>query len=154
MAFKRLRKRADYSEVSKIKWLTRLSTLGLILVFIVILGVIGLTVFFFTQIPSVEELQNRNVASATKIYDRNGELLYDIFQNQNRTPVKLSDIPDVVKKATISIEDKDFYKHGGFDVVGIARSFVKLVLTRHVEGGGSTLTQQLVKNALLTSDQS
>ena len=92
------------------------------------------------------------VASATKIYDRNGELLYDIFEDQNRTPVKLESIPDVVKKATIAIEDKDFYKHGGFDIMGIARAAVNLIISRQIEGGGSTLTQQLVKNALLTSD--
>ncbi len=119
--------------------------------FVLFLAVI---VYFFTQVPSPEQLQSRDVAEATKIYDRNGELLYDIFDNQNRTPVKLSDIPDVVKKATIAIEDKDFYKHGGFDVTGILRSAVKLVIYRRVEGGGSTLTQQLVKNALLTSDVS
>ncbi len=110
--------------------------------------------FFLYSSPSPEDLQNRNVAEATKILDRNGELLYDIFEEQNRTPVKLADVPEVVKKATISIEDKDFYKHSGFDIFGIGRSFVKLIISRRVEGGGSTLTQQLVKNALLTSDQS
>ncbi len=111
-------------------------------------------IYFFTQVPSPDQLQSRDVAEATKIYDRNGELLYDIFDNQNRTPIKLEHVPDVVKKATISIEDKDFYKHGGFDITGILRSVFKLVVYRHVEGGGSTLTQQLVKNALLTSDVS
>ncbi len=116
------------------------------------LAFIAVIIFFFTQVPSPDELQSRTVAQATKIYDRNGELLYDIFENQNRTPVKFENIPDVVKKATISIEDKDFYRHGGFDVMGIARAFFNLLTKRHIEGGGSTLTQQLVKNALLTSD--
>lgn len=110
-------------------------------------------IFFITQVPSPDQLTNRSVAQATKIYDRNGELLYDIFKNENRTPVKLTDIPPVVKEATISIEDKDFYKHQGFSVVGIVRSFIDLILHHQVEGGGSTLTQQLVKNALLSGER-
>ncbi|MBI4039911.1 PBP1A family penicillin-binding protein [Candidatus Daviesbacteria bacterium] len=114
--------------------------------------VIAVVIFFATQIPSPENLTSRDVAQATKIYDRQGELLYDIFQNQNRTPVKLADVPDVVKQATISIEDKDFYKHGGFSVTGIARSGFDLLTSRRVEGG-STLTQQLVKNALLSGER-
>ena len=117
-----------------------------------IVVVIATIVFFFTQVPSPEQLQSRSVASATKIFDRNGELLYDIFEDQNRTPVTLESIPDVVEKATISIEDKDFYKHGGFDIMGIGRAAFNLIVSRQIEGGGSTLTQQLVKNALLTSD--
>jgi 1A family penicillin-binding protein len=158
MPFKRLRRHANFQSSQypradkKFKFLSGVSTLALwgILLFLVV--VIGSVVFFFTQVPSPDTLTSRNVAQSTKIYDRNGELLYDIFQNQNRTPVKLADIPDNVKKATISIEDKDFYRHQGFDVMGIARSFFNLIIHRRVEGGGSTLTQQLVKNALLTSD--
>jgi 1A family penicillin-binding protein len=109
-------------------------------------------IFFATQVPSPEELASRSVEQSTRIYDRKGELLYDIFQNQNRTPIKLTEIPENIKQATISIEDKDFYKHQGFSISGIIRSFYLLVIHRGVEGGGSTLTQQLVKNALLTSD--
>lgn len=118
-----------------------------------LLGVV-IILFFAFQVPSPEQLTTRSMAQATKIYDRNGELLYDIFKNENRTPVKLADIPDVVKQATIAIEDKDFYKHQGFDVVGIIRSIFKLIIYRQVEGGGSTLTQQLVKNALLSPERS
>lgn len=113
---------------------------------------IGLVVFFATQIPSPEQLTNRNIAQSTKIYDREGELLYDIFQDQNRTPIKLSEIPDHVKWATIAIEDKDFYKHQGFSLMGIGRALFDLTIHRRLEGG-STLTQQLVKNALLTRER-
>ncbi|MBI3486426.1 penicillin-binding protein [Candidatus Daviesbacteria bacterium] len=154
MPLRRIVKRSDYSNFGKVKLLSSLSTGLLVAILVFIVSIIGVVVFFATQVPSPEALQNRDIASATKIYDRNGDLLYDIFQNQNRTPVKLSDMPDSVKKATISIEDKDFYKHGGFSVTGIARALFELVIHRQVEGGGSTLTQQLVKNALLTSDQS
>ncbi len=152
MAFKRLH-RSYSSQNSKLKWLNKLSTWSLAAILGGIFLVIGVVIFFATQVPSPEELANRQIAQSTKIYDRNGELLYDIFQEQNRTPVKLNEIPEVVKQATIAIEDKDFYKHQGFSTIGILRSFYKLALSRRIEGGGSTLTQQLVKNALLTGEQ-
>lgn len=154
MAFRRLQRHFQDSRFKRVKIFSGLTSLALYGILLGILALIAIIIFFFTQVPSVQDLQNRNVAQATKIYDRNGELLYDIFEDQNRTPVKLEEIPDVVKKATISIEDKDFYKHQGFSPIGIGRSFFLLIINRKIEGGGSTLTQQLVKNALLTSDTS
>lgn len=145
--------RQESRKLWKFKFLSSLSTLMLVGVIGFLLLLFGAVVFFATQIPSPQDLTNRDVASSTKIYDRNGELLYDIYQNQNRTPVKLADIPDYVKMATISIEDKDFYKHAGFSIPGIARSFFDLLIHRQIEGGGSTLTQQLVKNALLSGER-
>ncbi len=156
MAIKRMmyHRQPDYTQSAKAKFLSLFSSFFLVGVLIFVVLVIGIVVFFATQIPSPEQLQNRIVAASTKIYDRNNELLYDIFENQNRSPIKLTEVPESVKHATISIEDKDFYKHGGFSVIGISRSLLELVVKRQIEGGGSTLTQQLVKNALLTSDQS
>jgi len=154
MPLKRVSRYADYSRNKSLKFLSGLSKLVFWSFLVGTVVVVGVIVYFFTQIPSPEDLQSRFVAKSTKIYDRNGELLYDIFQEQNRSPVKLVEVPEVVKKATISIEDKDFYKHGGFDIWGILRSFYRLIIYRRIEGGGSTLTQQLVKNALLTADQS
>ncbi len=144
--------RQENKKIWKLKFLSSLSTGMLVLVVGFLLFLFGAVIFFATQIPNPSDLSNREIAQATKIYDRNGALLYDIYQNQNRTPIKLSDIPDFVKEATISIEDKDFYKHGGFSVTGIARSIFDLVVHRQVEGG-STLTQQLVKNALLSGER-
>jgi len=118
-----------------------------------ILLTILIIIFFVVQVPSPSELANRDLAAATKIYDRNGELLYDIFKDQNRTPVNFEDIPVYVRQATIAIEDKDFYKHQGFSMVGITRAFSDSILSRKIEGGGSTLTQQLVKNTLLSNEQ-
>lgn len=138
----------------KFNLFSNFSNLILVIVLFFLFLLFGSVLYFATQIPSPESLTNRQIAEATKIYDRSGELLYDIYQNQNRTPIHLSEIPDYVKKATVSIEDKDFYKHKGFDLIGIARSLVRLAIYRRVEGGGSTLTQQLVKNALLTADRS
>ncbi len=144
--------RKDSKKVWKFKALSHLSTSLLFIVIGFLLLTFTVIIFFATQIPSASKLTNREIAQATKIFDKNGELLYDIYQNQNRTPIKLSDIPDHVKQATISIEDKDFYKHGGFSVVGYARVIFDLVVYRRVEGG-STLTQQLVKNALLSGER-
>ncbi len=153
MSFRRIR-RYESGVVRRSRLITKLSTATLTLVLVGILLIVGVIVYFSTQVPSPEELVNRVIAQSTKIYDRNGELLYDIFENENRTPVKLSEIPDSVKQATIAIEDKDFYKHQGFSFLGIARSIFELIVYRQVEGGGSTLTQQLVKNALLTGERS
>ena len=136
----------------KLKFLSNLSTGMLVLVVGFLLLLFGAVIFFATQIPSPSDLTNRDVAASTKIYDKSGELLYDIYQNQNRTPIKLSDVPEHVKQATIAIEDKDFYKHSGFSISGITRSVFELIVHRKVEGG-STLTQQLVKNALLSGER-
>lgn len=146
--------RKQTNKIWKFKLLAKFSTALLFLSIAAIIFVLLTVIFFATQIPSPQDLTNRNIAQATKIFDRNKELLYDIYEEENRTPIKLSEIPEFVKQATISIEDKDFYKHGGFSITGIIRSMFLLITKRHIEGGGSTLTQQLVKNALLTSDQS
>lgn len=106
---------------------------------------------FISDLPTPDNLSINYIPKTTKIYDRNGNLLYEIYANQNRTAVKLNDIPTYLREGTISIEDKDFYNHPGFDIRGIARAFF---VDLHNGGlqGGSTITQQLIKSALLTSD--
>ncbi|MDO8618996.1 MAG: PBP1A family penicillin-binding protein [Candidatus Daviesbacteria bacterium] len=146
--------RKERSHLWKYNFLSGLSSGVLKLAIFLLIAFFAILVFFATQVPSPEDLGTRFVAQATSIYDKDGELLYDVYQDQNRTPVKLAEIPDSVKKATISIEDKDFYKHGGFSITGIVRSLFDLVIHRQVSGGGSTITQQLVKNALLTPETS
>ena len=105
------------------------------------------------DLPSPARLGSYDIPIATKVYDRNGVLLYDIFADQNRTPVPLSQIPKYVQQATIAIEDKDFYKHGGISPIGgMVRAIIASV-TRSKLQGGSTITQQLVKSALLTPER-
>ncbi|MBI2594337.1 penicillin-binding protein [Candidatus Curtissbacteria bacterium] len=117
------------------------------------IALIILSIWFFTRdLPSPKQLENRQFPQTTKIYDRNGKLLYNIYTDQNRTLVPLSEIPDNLKRATIAIEDKDFYKHRGFDIWGIARATRKTVLERDLQGG-STITQQLVKSVFLTPER-
>ena len=145
--------RKEYGKLWRFKFLSNLSTGMLLLVVGFLLVLFGSVIFFATQVPSPEDLTNRDIAQATKIYDRNSELLYDIYQDQNRTPIKLNEVPTYVKEATIAIEDKDFYKHGGFSIVGIIRAMLDTLTSRSIAGGGSTLTQQLVKNALLSGER-
>src|SRR3989338_2185955 len=144
--------RKEYSKLWKFKFLSRLSNYMLITVLSFLLLLFGAVIFFATQIPSPSDLTDRSIAASTKIYDRNNELLYDIYQNQNRTPIKLIDIPLYIRQATIAIEDKDFYSHSGFSIPGIIRALFDLAVPRRIEGG-STLTQQLVKNALLSGER-
>ena len=152
MAVGSWRARKEKKGLWRFKLLTHLSTSMLYLLVGSILLIFAFIIFFATQVPSPDDLTNRTIAQATKIYDRDNQLLYDIYENQNRTPIKLETVPNHVKEATIAIEDKDFYEHGGFSIVGIIRSVYELVVHRSVQGG-STLTQQLVKNALLSGER-
>lgn len=121
----------------------------------VILGFVGIFLvlpFLAFNLPSPDNVIRREGFS-TKILDRDGNVLYDIYSDQRRTHVDLDDIPNYLKQATIAIEDKNFYEHQGFDPFGMFRGLTRIV-TRGRAQGGSTLTQQLVKNALLTSERS
>ena len=110
-------------------------------------------IWFSRDLPTPGKLSASNFSQSTKIFDRNGILLYDIFKDQNRTYIALDQIPKTLQEATIAIEDKDFYKNQGFSITGYLRAFRNAILSRRIAGGGSTLTQQLVKNTLLTSEQ-
>lgn len=128
------------------------------LAFLSFLGAVGgvillLVVFplFALGLPSPEKIV-RQEGFSTKIYDRNQELLYDVFLKQKRTPVKFEEVPLHLRQATVAIEDKNFYKHEGFDPLGIVRAAINTIIKGRLEGG-STLTQQLVKNVLLSSER-
>lgn len=110
-------------------------------------------VWFLTRnLPSPKQLETRQIPQTTKIYDRNGKILFNVYQDQNRTIVPLSAVPDNLKKATIATEDKDFYRHRGFDVYGIIRAARATIFQGNVQGG-STITQQLVKSVFLTPER-
>lgn len=110
--------------------------------------------WYSKDLPNPYKINKRHIAQSTKILDRTGKLLYEIHGEENRTLIQPKEIPENVKKATIAIEDRDFYKHKGFNFKGIMRAFVYDVLQRDMRQGGSTITQQFVKNALLTSETS
>lgn len=119
------------------------------------LAVVGIIVWASQSLPDPNNLSFRIVAQSTKIYARDGKtLLYEIHGDVKRTVVNLPDVsPDVVH-AVISIEDKDFYKHAGISIRGILRSVFVDIVSGKKSQGGSTLTQQLVKNTILTRDKS
>ncbi len=114
----------------------------------------GAFIYFSKDIPSADEILNRKVAESTKIYDRTGEvILYEIHGEENRTIVPLDQISDYVKWATIATEDDQFYSHHGFDVGGIVKAVCHQVGFCEKPRGGSTITQQLIKNSILTSEK-
>lgn len=113
---------------------------------------IGLFLWYGKDLPTPGKLVDAQLGNSTRIYDRNGKLLYSVYQQENRTYVKLTDIPNNLKNATISIEDKDFYKNQGFSVLGYLRAVRNLLFLRGLSGG-STITQQLVKTVLLSSER-
>lgn len=107
--------------------------------------------WYSKDLPSPTKVVRRDGFSS-KIYDRNGELLYDIYSDEKRSPVEWDDIPGYLKQATVAVEDKDFYNHRGFDPLTPFRIIKNLLYFGKVTGG-STLTQQLTKNVLLTSER-
>jgi membrane peptidoglycan carboxypeptidase len=121
------------------------------------IGLFALFIFFFyffilKDLPLPTKLSSSSTPQSTLIYDRNGKLLYNIYDKKNQSFIPLSSIPKYMQEATIAIEDKSFYQHGAVDFRGIARAAVSIVFHRQVQGG-STLTQQLVKTSLLTQEQ-
>lgn len=130
-------------------WIRVIIALG-ILTFVIVLGV---SAYFLRDLPSPTKLQSADsFAVSTKIFDRNNNLLYEIFADENRTPIELKDLPPYLPQATLSIEDKNFYKHFGIDITGVARAILVSLQGGRLEGG-STLTQQLIKVSLLTRER-
>lgn len=116
--------------------------------------------FYSKDLPDPNKIIDRDIAQSTKIYDRTGEhLLYEIHGAERRTLIELSQIPQYAIDATIAIEDKNFYKHKGLSLPHIAKAIVlevlqKIRLYNGTVPGGSTLTQQFIKNAVLTTEKS
>ena len=121
-----------------------------------LVGIFAFSVFaawISRDLPDPNTLATLPVEQSTKIYDRTGtHLLYEIHGDQNRTLVKIDQISPYLQQATVAVEDKNFYQHHGVDFKGMVRAMFDYLTKRKVEGA-STLTQQLVKNALLTSQK-
>ncbi len=133
-----------------INFLPRLIFFGLIFGTI---ATIALFLWYSRDLPDPNAIQ-RQEGFSTQILDRDStEVLFDIFENKNRQFTPIDKIPQDLEHATVAVEDKDFYRHQGFDFLGMLRGFSRL-FTRGRAQGGSTLTQQLVKNVLLTNERS
>ena len=112
----------------------------------------GLIAYALRDMPNPRNLTTDSYAESSKLFDRKGKLLYEMYSDKRRTSVTFKDVPDSLKMATLAIEDANFYKHNGFDFKGILRGLFRTVFQKRLQGG-STLTQQLVKNALLTPER-
>lgn len=125
-------------------------------------GVVAICLVFFAysiglivvahELPSPEVLSKDNSPITTQIFDRNGQLLYRVYDEKNRSLVKLDQLPPNLINATIAIEDKNFWGHPGVDLYGIARAGLNYFNGGDLQGG-STITQQLIKNTLLTPER-
>ena len=106
------------------------------------------------KLPDFDVITERKVEQSTKIYDRTGEiLLFDVHEDIQRTVVPFDAISRHIKNATIAIEDADFYAHNGIRPLATLRALFLQPLRGKGIQGGSTITQQVVKNSLLTSDR-
>lgn len=125
-----------------------IATLGLFISGIFILWVASL------RIPALEDISERKTDQSTKIYDRTGEiLLYDMSSDMRRDQVTIENISHYAVAATVAIEDKNFYSHNGFQWTSFLRAILVNLSTLSFSQGGSTITQQVVKNSILTKDK-
>jgi len=150
----------DFSEknglgfwLSKIRW----SLVGKVFLWLILAGflsVAGIFAFYAKDLPSPGNLNSRTIAQSTKIYDRTGtHLLYEIHGEEKRTEVPFSQLPETIRYATIALEDQNFYTNHGIEITSIIRAGLADILHRKATQGASTITQQLVKQTLLTSEK-
>lgn len=118
------------------------------------LFVTGIFIYFAKDLPSPGKISSRTIVESTKIYDRTGDhILYDIHGEEKRTQIPFQEMNDSVKYATIALEDQNFYSHHGIKFTSILRAAMKDVLHRGVAQGGSTITQQFIKQSILTPER-
>src|SRR4030042_424238 len=119
-----------------------------------LLFAIGVFAYYAKDLPSPGKLNKRQVVESTKIYDRTGEhILYEIHGEEKRTTIAIKDMSEIVRAATVAAEDQTFYQHYGVQFKAIARAAIYDLLGRKVSQGGSTITQQLIKNTVLTPER-
>ncbi|MCB9820222.1 PBP1A family penicillin-binding protein [Candidatus Nomurabacteria bacterium] len=128
-----------------------LYTTGPILAFLIITPIFTY-IYYYNDIGDIDRLMNRNNTGVV-LLDRNGKEFFRTGRAGDRHRVPLNQISDHLEHALIAAEDKDFYKHDGFSVLSIFRAFYNNIIARGITGGGSTLTQQLAKNTLLSKNQ-
>ncbi|MEK7636570.1 MAG: transglycosylase domain-containing protein [Patescibacteria group bacterium] len=127
---------------------------GLLSVGVGIIGASALFLMVIIDLPDPTRISERPIPESTKIFDRTGTvILYEIHGEEKRTLIPFTEIPDFVKFATIAGEDSNFYTHKGIDIRGIFRALYIDIKTRNFSQGGSTITQQLVKNTLVGKEQ-
>lgn len=128
------------------------------LIWLLLVGLVFIAliiIYFFKDLPDIKDLGHRISKESFTIYDRTGTvILYDQTQQENRQYLNFDEIPEVVKKATMAAEDDDFYTHGPIDAKSLIRAIIENIVELGQGSGGSTLTQQLARNAFLTTERS
>jgi 1A family penicillin-binding protein len=119
------------------------------------LGVVAAYAYYAKELPDYTQLDRRRVFQTARILDRNNELLGEFTDPEGgrRTVIPIDRIPQALRDATIAAEDANFYQHPGFDPIAIVRALYLNIRGREIVSGASTITQQLVKNTLLTPEQ-
>lgn len=133
-------------------WSIPYLVIGLIITSLTITG-ISFYWYIIKDLPSPLALSTSEQIVTTRIMDRNGEVMFRIYEDENRTLVTLDEVPQQLVHATLAIEDKKFYYHHGFSMRGIVRAAIANSRGQTIQQGGSTITQQLVKNRLLNSER-
>ncbi|HRY82541.1 MAG TPA: PBP1A family penicillin-binding protein [Candidatus Moranbacteria bacterium] len=149
------RNRSDFSGKKhfRINW-KFLRKWSLIFFGIILLFTVGVFAWFAKDLPSPGNLNKRFVVQSTKIYDRTGDhLLYEVHGEEKRTEIPFEQMPDTIKFAAIALEDQAFYNHIGIQPKSILRAAFKDIFNLGAAQGGSTITQQLIKQSLLTSEK-
>ena len=139
--------------IRNLPW-TKIGTWGFRIGAAGVLFIAFLFIYYSRVLPDPNRLLGRDVPESTKIYARDETLLYEVHGEVKRTLVNLDQINDNLKDATIVAEDRNFYNHAGISITGLMRSVIVDIIYREKRQGGSTITQQFVKNAMLTNDKS
>ncbi|HZL64709.1 MAG TPA: biosynthetic peptidoglycan transglycosylase, partial [Thermoleophilia bacterium] len=153
---RRSRKRRGKSTTKKKRrflWL-KILLLVLLLLAIVVLGLGAGAIFALSRnLPSLESMQKNPTAVNTRIYDQHGVLIAELHGAENRTLVSSQQIPEVMKQATVAVEDQRFYEHHGVDFQSLFRAVITDIRAGSAVQGGSTITEQYVKNAYVGNER-
>ncbi len=150
-----MRRRVNYRKRGSIAGFLKKLIANLFLLAVMgLVFVIAAFLYYAKQVPDPSVISERRVTESTKIYDRTGTvLLYDVHGEEKRTIIPWDQIPQSVRNATLASEDSEFYQHSGLDLKGILRALYKDVVSLDISQGGSTITQQLIKKALLSDER-
>lgn len=150
---KGISKKKDKRYKKKLKKILYIILLTIVVGFFVgLIGVLTYVQSLTEDLPSPDKpFGPKN--SASEIYDRNGKLLYRVFADQNADPVKIEEVPELLKWSFLAAEDVDFYNHPGVDVPGIVRCSLRYATSGSATCGASTITQQLIKQTALTNER-
>ena len=149
----RRRRNGRASRKRRFLWL-KITLLVVFLAVIAALGVAAGALYALSRnLPSLDDLERRSNVRTSIVYDRHGIKIAELYGGQNRLVVRGSTIPEVMKQATVAIEDERFYDHHGVDIQGIVRAVVENIRAGGVVQGGSTITAQYVKNAYVGDER-